>query len=261
MTGAGRILILAPHPDDEIVACGIAALRAQAAGARLHVLYLTTGVPPRELLWRRHQADYARRIRRRRDEAVAAAALIGIEPAGFLDWPGRQLRHHLDEAAEAVVRAVALHRADALWVTAFEGGHQDHDAANALAARFRRQLAVSEFAAYNLAGGRVGANRFADVCGGEIAIAATPEEAAFKAQALRTYGSERLNLSHIGASREMYRPLPRHDYFWPPHRGRLFRERFHWVPFRHPRIDFVPSAEIYPPLARWVSAAEAADAA
>src|SRR5690349_16650698 len=46
-----RILVLAPHPDDEIVACGIAALRARAAGARVFVLYLTTGVPAREALW------------------------------------------------------------------------------------------------------------------------------------------------------------------------------------------------------------------
>ena len=43
---AGRVLILAPHPDDEIVACGIAASRAIAAGARVFVLHLTTGVPP-----------------------------------------------------------------------------------------------------------------------------------------------------------------------------------------------------------------------
>ena len=45
--GPRRILILAPHPDDEIVACGIAALRARAAGARVFVLYLTTGIPAR----------------------------------------------------------------------------------------------------------------------------------------------------------------------------------------------------------------------
>src|SRR5205823_9796815 len=46
-----RILVLAPHPDDEIVACGIAALRARAAGAQVFVLYLTTGVPVRGVLW------------------------------------------------------------------------------------------------------------------------------------------------------------------------------------------------------------------
>ena len=45
--------------------------------------------------------------------------------------------------------------------------------------------------------------------------------------------------------------MPRHDYAAPPHAGTLFRERFHWVPFRHPRIDFAPSAEIYSVLGEW----------
>jgi hypothetical protein len=30
----------------------------------------------------------------------------------------------------------------------------------------------------------------------------------------------------------------------------LFRERFHWVPFRHPRIDFDRSADILAALRR-----------
>ena len=46
-----RALVLAPHPDDEIVACGITALRARQAGIRVLVLYLTTGVPAPEALW------------------------------------------------------------------------------------------------------------------------------------------------------------------------------------------------------------------
>jgi LmbE family N-acetylglucosaminyl deacetylase len=255
------ILVLAPHPDDEIVACGISASRAMGAGARVHVLYLTTGVAPCEALWRRQPAAYAGRVRRRRDEAAAVAALLGFKPAGFLDWPSRQLCQHLDEAAAAIAGAVESSGAAALWVPAFEGGHQDHDAANALAARFRDRLPVVEFAAYNFAGGRVGANRFADRRGGEVSIAATPPEALLKSRALRLYRSERSNLGHVGSGGEAHRPLPHHDYGAPPHPGTLFRERFHWVPFRHPRIDFVPSAEIYPRLGRWVAAAAASEAA
>ena len=48
MTAAApRVLILAPHPDDEVVACGLATIRARAAGTPVFVLYLTSGVPPR----------------------------------------------------------------------------------------------------------------------------------------------------------------------------------------------------------------------
>jgi LmbE family N-acetylglucosaminyl deacetylase len=253
--GPRRILILAPHPDDEIVACGIAALRARAAGARVFVLYLTTGIPARQALWWWRRPGYAKRLRRRRDEAWVAAARIGLEPSGFSDRPSRRLRHHLDDAAAEVEQAVTTCGAEALWVPAFEGGHQDHDAANALAARFCARLPVHEFAAYNLAGGQVRANRFPGERGGEHVIEASSEDAALKWRALACYASERGNLRHIGATHEAWRPLPAHDYGAPPHPGRLFRERFHWLPFRHPRIDFDPSTAVYADIGGWVSAA------
>jgi N-acetylglucosamine malate deacetylase 1 len=234
---ASPVLILAPHPDDEVVACAIAAMRASAAGLRVCVLYLTTGVP--------HRRGYEARVSRRRREAVAAAALLGIEPVGFGDPPARCLRHDLDAAYRSIDQALRSCGARELWVPAFEGGHQDHDAANALAAAFADRLPVFEFAAYNFAGDRVSANRFADCRGGEQALAATPSEAALKRRALALYVSERGNLGHVGAESEAWRPLPAHNYGAPPHPGRLFRERFHWVPFRHPRIDWAPAGEIY----------------
>jgi LmbE family N-acetylglucosaminyl deacetylase len=253
-----RVLILVPHPDDEVAACGLAAWRARAEGARFSVLYLTTGVPEEAWPWRR--AAYAARVARRRDEAMAAASLLRLEPAGFLDIPSRRLRHRLDEAAAAIEHALAATTAGELWVTAFEGAHQDHDAANALAARFRERLPVWEFAAYNYAGGRVCANRFADARGGVVELRADRDETRLKRRALGLYRSERGNLRHLRAVEEAYRPLPHHDYGAPPHPGILFRERFHWVPFRHPRIDFTPSSEIYAGLGRW-SARESLDIA
>jgi LmbE family N-acetylglucosaminyl deacetylase len=257
LMGPRRILVLAPHPDDEIVACGIAAARARAAGARVFVLYLTTGIPARAALWPWQRPGYAKRLRRRREEAWVVASLIGFEPVGFSDFPSRRLRHHLDEAAVEIDRAIAACGAEALWVPAFEGGHQDHDAANALAAWFSARLPVHEFAAYNFAGGQVCANRFADERGGQHVSEASAGEAALKRRALAGYASERGNLRHIGVTHEASRPLPAHDYGAPPHRGRLFRERFHWVPFRHPRIDFDASAAVYADIGRWVSAAPA----
>jgi N-acetylglucosamine malate deacetylase 1 len=253
---ARRILILAPHPDDEVAACGIIARRARADGAAVSVLFLTTGVPPREGLWPWQRSRYDRRVTRRRDEATAAASSLGFEPAAFLDIPSRRLIVHLDAACAAVEQALAESRASELWVPAFEGAHQDHDAANALAASLRPRLPVWEVAAYNFAGGRVQSNRFADARGGVIEMRLSREEAALKRRALAIYASERGNLAHIRLVEEAYRPLPRHDYAARPHAGTLFRERFHWVPLRHPRIDFTPSAQIYSVLGRWSAAAE-----
>ncbi|MGE5268902.1 MAG: PIG-L family deacetylase [Thiohalocapsa sp.] len=256
---AGPILVLAPHPDDEIVACGIAAMRARAAGARVFVLHLTTGVPAPAALWRWQRRQHAAWLQRRRAEAQAAAAVLGLEIVGFRDTPSRLLRHELDEAAADVAAAAARCGAASLWVPAFEGGHQDHDAANAVAATSaiaaapRQLLPVWEFAAYNFAGGKVRSNHFPAARGDEIVIAATRDEAQSKRRALACYRSERGNLRHVGTDRETARPLPGHDYGAPPHPGRLFRERFHWVPFRHPRVDFAPSSEVYRSLGIWTA--------
>lgn len=261
MIEARRILILAPHPDDEVVTCGIAALRARAAGARVFALYLTTGVPERAALWSWQRPTREARVGRRRDEARLAAAVLGLAPAGFRDVASRGLRGDLDRAAAELDGVITGCAAEALWVPAFEGGHQDHDSANALAASFAGRLPVWEFAAYNFAAGRARANRFAIERGGEVAIEASAAEARNKRAALACYVSERGNLGHFGVEREVCRPLPAYDYGSPPHPGRLFRERFHWVPFRHPRVDFAPSAEIYPDIGRWASAQKSARAA
>jgi LmbE family N-acetylglucosaminyl deacetylase len=246
-----RILILAPHPDDEIVACGIAARHARAEGAEIFVLFLTTGVPPRETLWPWQRGDYNRRVERRREEALAAMTRLGAQPAGFLDIPSRGLIASLDTAAAVLEQTLRKTRAGELWVTAFEGAHQDHDAANALTANFRDKLPVWEFATNNFAGGTVRSNRFPDARGGVVELRLGREEARLKCRMLALYASERGNLRHLRVEQEAWRPLPRYDYVARPHPGTLFRERFHWVPLRHPRIDLTRSAEIYAALAAW----------
>lgn len=246
-----RILILAPHPDDEILACGIAARQARAEGAEIFVLFLTTGVPPRETLWSWQRGNYTRRVERRREEALAAMMQLGAQPAGFLDIPSRGLIANLDTAAAVLEQARRATRAGELWVTAFEGAHQDHDAANALSANFRERLPVWEFGAYNFAGGKVRSNQFPNARGGVVELRLTRQEVPLKRRMLALYASERGNLRHIRVEQEAWRPLPRYDYGAPPHPGTLFRERFHWVPLRHPRIDFTRSGEIYAALAAW----------
>src|SRR5207244_4045677 len=79
----------------------------------------------------------------------------GLVPVGFSDVPSRRLRADLERAAAELDRVIARCAVDALWVPAFEGGHQDHDAANALAASFAGRRPVWEFAGYNFAGGRI----------------------------------------------------------------------------------------------------------
>jgi len=246
-----RVLILIPHPDDEVVGCAIAARRARADGATLWGLYLTTGIPSRDLLWPWQRRGYEVRVERRRREAAIAANAIGISPVGFRDWPSRTLKTHLDEASALIDVAVRDRAIDEIWTPAWEGAHQDHDAANCLASLLRERLRIVEYAEYNLAGGQVHSQVFADANGSEQILDLTPAESQFKRELLALYRSERSNLRHIRTERESLRPLARYDYGAAPHTGPLFWQRFQWVPFRHPRVDFDRPETVRETLAAW----------
>ena len=242
-----RILLLVPHPDDEVVGAAAAITRHRAEGDQFFGLYLTDGIPALEQLWRHDRPRRDARARRRCDEARQAAALLGIEVVDFFGWPSRTLKAHLNDAAARIETILRERGIDAIWVSAWEGGHQDHDAANFLASRVAAGRPVFEFAEYNRGGGTVQWNRFAVPNGNETELRLTPDEIAVKRRLLGIYRSEKANLALARVERESLRPLPAHDYAQPPHDGPLLRERFHWVGrfFRHPRVDFEPSQTVY----------------
>ncbi len=246
-----RILVLIPHADDEVVGCAAAIGRARAAGAEVIALYLTTGIPDRTVFWpwqRRHHAD---RVARRRREARATAELLGLRPWRFLDIPARCLKGRLHAALGEARRAIADTEADMVWAPAYEGGHQDHDSASFLASHLRDLVPVWEFAEYGFAGGIVRRQEFPEANGSEQALALTADEMALKRRALALYASETGNLGYVGTARECFRPQADYDYRAPPHPGKAFYQRFQWVPFRHPRIDFTTPAEVCRALARF----------
>lgn len=247
-----RILILIPHPDDEVVGCCAAIGRAQDQGAEVMGLYLTTGVPAPELLWPWQRSSHAAWVARRRDEARRVAKRLGIEPWAFLDIPTRRLKDHLALARETTRGSIAALGIDRVWVPAYEGGHQDHDSANALASTVSDLVEVWEFAEYTYATGQVQTQTFPAATGSEVTLNLSAAEMDAKRQALALYPSEKGNLSYVGTARECLRPQQAHDYALPPHPGLCFYQRFQWVPFRHPRIDFTTPDQVSTVVSRFL---------
>lgn len=139
-TARDRVLILAPHPDDESLAAGGLIQRAVAAGARIRVVFATDGDNnpwPQRFVERRLQirhADRARWGRRRRKEALAALACLGLGKncARFLAMPDQGatgLLLHADENALFSLWAELTEwRPTVLVLPSGADAHPDHSA-------------------------------------------------------------------------------------------------------------------------------------
>lgn len=252
-----NILLLVPHPDDEIVACFATIRRAQSEGANIHALYLTHGCIAHELRWPWDRKKHDWHVARRRREAMQTAQLLNLNPVGWTNRPARSLWRQMAPVNADITRAITEHQIDQIWTPAYEGGNPDHDVLNALASRFAPRLSVLEFAEYNFAGGRSHSQQFPVPNGSEEVICLTPAEQLQKQQALAIYESEQCNLGYVRTERECHRPLATYDYSQPPHDGTLWYARFQWVPFRHPRVDFTRPSEIRQAIMNFMASAGA----
>lgn len=143
--GSDRLLILAPHPDDESIASGGLIQIARAAGAAVRVLVLTDGDNnpwPQRWIEKRWRIDAAARARwgaRRRDEARTAMRILGLgdEVAGFLGLPDLGLTDLLMRGDVGVIRALRAaldeFKPTLLVFPALSDRHPDHSAAHVLA--------------------------------------------------------------------------------------------------------------------------------
>ena len=73
-----RILILAAHPDDEVVASAAAIGRAQGKGAEIFVTFLTHGCIAKETMWSWQRKQYNKHVAHRRAEGEAACKFLAI---------------------------------------------------------------------------------------------------------------------------------------------------------------------------------------
>ncbi len=139
-----RILVFAPHPDDESLAVGGLLQRAVAAGAFVRVVFWTDGEDnpwAQRCVERRLRLQVGDRVRwgeRRRSEVAAALRQLGLGPCEARFWhaPDQGLEQILLEGPEPwLERAVATITSTAptlLVVPSLRDLHPDHSALAAL---------------------------------------------------------------------------------------------------------------------------------
>lgn len=116
----GRVLILAPHPDDEAIGMGGTLCMHVANGSRVTVLYLTDGgglEEPREPL-----------IARRRAEARALGAALGLQQV-FWDSPDTRLANDPPTVARLATLLGEL-EPEHIYAPSIFDHHYDHFATN-----------------------------------------------------------------------------------------------------------------------------------
>lgn len=120
---AERVLVVAPHPDDEAIGCGGAICLHRRDGVSVRVAFLTSGerglgdVPPKT----------ARSIREA--EAREAAEVLGVDGADFLRLPDLGLDEHIEPGARELRKILGAYPADLIYLPHPEESHPDHAAA------------------------------------------------------------------------------------------------------------------------------------
>lgn len=114
----GRLLVVAPHLDDEVLGAGGTIARLSDAGAEVVVAVVTRGAPP--LFTHESEANI-------REEARAAHKLLGVDRTLFLDHPAARLdgvpHHVMNRSIGEVIREVAP---DTLMLPFVGDIHLDH---------------------------------------------------------------------------------------------------------------------------------------
>jgi LmbE family N-acetylglucosaminyl deacetylase len=138
--GAGdRVLVLAPHPDDESIACGGLLLAARAAGSARRVVVVTDGDNnpwPQRWIEKRWRIDAAARARwgaRRRAEAQAALDVLGVDAGErhFLGLADSELTALLvggTRLDDEIAKHIEQFRPTHIALPALEDRHPDHSA-------------------------------------------------------------------------------------------------------------------------------------
>lgn len=121
---AERVLVLAPHADDDVLGCGGLLARLAAGGAAVRVLFLTDSSGGDEVL-----ADRRAYAERRGREAVAALRILGIDDSAVLDVPDGRAASRVDELVAGIRDAILGHRPDLLLCPSPLEVTSDHRAA------------------------------------------------------------------------------------------------------------------------------------
>jgi LmbE family N-acetylglucosaminyl deacetylase len=138
-----RIVVLAPHPDDETLGCGGTIRLLRKSGKQVKVLFLTSGdqADPSNPASKIHHAeehitDYS--ILRER-EAMKALKILGVSDYEFLRFPDRKLNLHFESVIGRLLDIIKQYAADIIYSPSMIELNPDHRTTAALAMEIQKR--------------------------------------------------------------------------------------------------------------------------
>tara|TARA_R110001583_G_scaffold185149_1_gene345103 strand:+ start:8518 stop:9285 length:768 start_codon:yes stop_codon:yes gene_type:complete len=114
-----NILIVAPHMDDEIIACGGVMHKYAQQGANVSVIFMTDGKEGNS------NYDPLELINLRREESRKACHSLGVRDLVFLDNPEKYLKNS-EENQKVIKNLVEVKNIEAIYYPMAFDGNRDH---------------------------------------------------------------------------------------------------------------------------------------
>ena len=118
---ANRVLVLAPHPDDDVIGCGGTLCKHVQAEDDVMVAYMTDGsrgnIDLRESL---------NLVAKRKDEAQKAAAVLGIKKLKFLGFQDQKLEYFVADCANVIADILLDYGPDLVYLPFPLDYNRDH---------------------------------------------------------------------------------------------------------------------------------------
>lgn len=170
---AKRVLVLAPHPDDEVFGCGGAVSQLASAHAEIKTLILTDGLSGLPA------SNAAKGVNIRRRESIQAAHCLGTPKPIFLDRQDGALMQDAD-LLTVILEAIGDFQPDLILAPSIWEMHRDHRAVSQAGLALAAQLpSVANIAMYEV-GVPLVPNAFIDIS----------ETATKKSRAMRCFESQ-----------------------------------------------------------------------
>lgn len=139
----GSALVLAPHPDDEALACSGTLALLNRAGAATTVVFITNG----DRLYGEPSTVLAEQ---RKKEAVRASELLGCKEPLFLGFPDGEANSHIDGIVIRLSNIIAKKNPDIVFAPSLLDHHHDHIATATAAMKLLSSFKTIKLAFYEV---------------------------------------------------------------------------------------------------------------